>query len=97
MGAKKCREMWRKVEKNKQIFKKSLEPSCEETGLNQSLQQSLLVWRTSEMPEKPRTIHYGLFPFQHALVGSGTKGFYSFSQRLCSHSYVPEAVWELQM
>lgn len=27
------------------------------------------------MPEKPRTIHYGLFPFQHALVGSGTKGF----------------------
>lgn len=55
--------------------KKSLEPSCEETGLNQSLQQSLLVWRTSEMPEKPRTIHYGLFPSQHALVGSGTKGF----------------------
>ena len=80
-----------KIQKKKALEKK-LVPSCEETGLNQSLQQSAVVQRTAEMSEKPRTICHGLFPFHHVSEASGTKCFCSFNQYLCTLSCVPEAV-----
>lgn len=59
-----------KQKTNKQkIFLKSLEPSCEDTDLSQSLQQLLPVWRTSEMSGKPRTMYHGSFLFWHASEG----------------------------
>lgn len=53
----------KEIEKNKQIFKKFLELSCEDTDLNWTFQQSLLVWRISEMSEKPQSYITACFHF----------------------------------